>query len=75
MSDWSPATVPRPWLVALGLLYVLLLGYAVLVAQVLLGGLLAGALGLVLYLAWRFVVAVEGIADAQQRIADRRERG
>jgi hypothetical protein len=33
-----------------------------------------GLLAAALYLAWRFLVAVEAIADALQRIADRREQ-
>lgn len=74
MSNWSPPSIPRNWLAALVILYVLFLGYSTLVmGQILLG--VFPALGLVfLYLLWRFISAVEAIADAQQRLAYRREQ-
>lgn len=77
MSDWSPPAVRRSWIVLLAALAVLVLAYALLVVQqILLGVVIVLQLTLlvvVLYLAWRFVVAVEAIADAQQRRAVDRE--
>ena len=74
MSDWSPASLPRNWLVATAALSLLFVAYSVVVTQRVLLALfpLFGLLSL--YLLWRLIVAVEGIADAQQRLADQRER-
>ncbi|SDY40325.1 hypothetical protein [Halopenitus persicus] len=74
MSDRSPPPNSRRWLPVIALLSVLIIGYALIIAgQILLG--LIPVLGLVLlYLVWRFVVAVEEIADAHQRLAAHQER-
>ncbi|WP_096391493.1 hypothetical protein [Halopenitus persicus] len=74
MSDRSPSPNSQRWLPVIALLAVLIIGYAVVIAgQILLG--LLPVLGLVfLYFLWRFVVAVERIADAHQRLAAHRER-
>ena len=74
MSDWSPASIPSRWLGLLVLLYVLLLGYSVLIIHQPLILICFGMLFVSLYLLWRFLVAVEAIAGALQRIADSRER-
>jgi hypothetical protein len=74
MANWSPPSLPRKWLAAAAALYVLLLAYSVLVLGQLLLGVLPGLLFVSLYVLWRFLAAVEAIADAQQRLADRRER-
>lgn len=74
MSHWSPPSVPRPWLAAAGVLYALVLAYSLLVAQQLLLGLLFGVVPVSVYLLWRFLVTVEAIADALQRIARQLER-
>ncbi|AHG05387.1 hypothetical protein HALDL1_14535 [Halobacterium sp. DL1] len=74
MSDWSPASIPSRWLGLLVLLYVLLLGYSVLIIHQPLILIWFGMLFVSLYLLWRFLVAVEAIAGALQRIADSRER-
>jgi 4-hydroxybenzoate polyprenyltransferase len=71
MSGWSPPTVPRQWLVLGIVAYLAVLAYAVLIAGQLLLGLLPGLLLAGLYFAWRFLLAFEAIADAQQRLADR----
>ena len=75
MSGWSPPSIARPWLVTIGLVYLLLFSYLVIVAQQILLGILIGVLFGVLYLMWRFVAAVVAIADALQRIARYREQG
>ncbi len=75
MSGWSPPEISREWLVGVGVVYIALLGYSlVVVQQVLLLGLFPGLLLVSLYLLWRFLVAVEAIADALQRIAHQREQ-
>jgi hypothetical protein len=74
MPGWSPPS-PSNRTVALvsGLLLVVLL-YALLVAQnVLLGLLPVFAVGAG-YIAWRLLTAIEAIADALQRLAAARER-
>jgi len=73
MSDWSPPAVRRLWLVGFGVAYLLVLAYSVIIAgQILLGLLIGVAFGLV-YLGWRFLAAIEAIADALQRIARHQE--
>jgi hypothetical protein len=74
MANWSPPSVPRTWLVVAAVLYVLLLAYSVLVLGQLLLGVLPGLLFVGLYVLWRFLTAIEAIADAQQRIARQREQ-
>jgi hypothetical protein len=74
MASWSPPSIPQQWLVAAAVLYVLLFGYSVLVVGQVLLGILPGIVLAVLYVSWRFLAAVEAIADAQQRIARQRER-
>jgi hypothetical protein len=51
-------------------LYALILVYSIVIAGQLLLGVLPGLILLVIYLLWRLVVAVEAIADAQQRMVD-----
>jgi len=73
MSGWSPPRVPREWLVGIAVGYLLLVAYMlVIVGQVLLA-VLPGVVLVSTYLVWRFIRAVEAIADALQRIADDRE--
>ena len=74
MSGWSPPSVPRPWLIGIALLYVPVLGYTILVQGSILLGLLPGLVLLAAYVLWRFLVALEAIADGVHRIADQRER-
>lgn len=74
MADYSPPSFSRKWFVGIVLLYVLLLAYSVLIVQQLLLGIIPGiAIGF-FYLVWRFLVAVEAIADALQRLAQQREQ-
>jgi len=73
MSDWSRPRLSRPWLVGIGVSYLLILAYAVVIAQQILLGLLIGAVFGVVYLSWRFVAVFEAIADALQRIARQQE--
>jgi CHASE2 domain-containing sensor protein len=74
MANWSPPSLPRRWLAAAAVLSVLVLVYSVLILGQFLLGLLPTLLLGVLYVLWRFLAAVEAIADAQQRLADQRER-
>ena len=69
MSDWSPPTLSRGQLagIVVGLLAVATYSL-VIVGQLLLVIVPAVAVA-VAYLVWRFVVAVEAIADALQRLA------
>jgi len=73
MTGWSPPTISRQWLIGIGTVYALLLAYVVLVLGELLVGLVPAFAFLSLYFAWRFLLAVEAIADALQRIARERE--
>ncbi len=70
MSHWSPATLPREWLVGIIAVYLIGLGYLIVVAQQLLLGVVLGAGMLLLYFLWRLLVAIEAIADAQQTLAN-----
>ncbi|PSP28785.1 hypothetical protein BRC64_11965 [Halobacteriales archaeon QH_10_67_22] len=74
MADWSPPSPSRALLAGAGLLWVILLGYAVLVRGAILLGLLPGLLIVVVYFLWRVLVALEAIAVGVHRIADQRER-
>ncbi|RJX50159.1 hypothetical protein [Halonotius pteroides] len=69
MSDWSPPTLSRGQLagIVVGLLAVAAYSL-VIVGQLLLVVVPAAAI-LAVYLTWRFIVAVEAIADALQRLA------
>ncbi|MFB6201794.1 MAG: hypothetical protein ABEI98_07270 [Halorhabdus sp.] len=74
MSDWSPTSIPRKWAVISGVVYVILLAYALIITQQLFLFAVFPAMFFVsVYFLWRFLVAVEAIADALQRIADYRE--
>jgi len=73
MSEWSPPTVRRSWLVVFGAGYFLVLAYSVVIAGQILFGIWIGVFCGVVYLGWRFLAAVEAIADALQRIARQRE--
>ena len=70
MSGWSPPTLSRGQLagIIVGLLAVA--AYSVLIAGQLLLVVFPAAAVFVVYLIWRFVRAVEAIADAQQRRAN-----
>ncbi len=74
MSGWSPPSLSRRTVAAIATGYVLIAAYSlVITAQLLLGVILPGVVLLGSYLLWRFLRAVEAIADALQRIADARE--
>jgi len=74
MSEWSPPPVPRPWVVGVGLVYALSVVYSLFVIQQVFLGVVLPAVAIVSsYILWRFLAAVEAIADALQRIARQRE--
>jgi hypothetical protein len=73
MSDWSPPSIPRNWLVAIAVFYILFLAYSILIAGQLLLGILPGFVIVFLYFLWRGLMAVEAIADAQQRLASQQD--
>lgn len=73
MSDWSPPTIPLRVLPVIVVLYAAVVLYAVIVVQRLLLAALVGLLFATAYVAYRLLMAVEAIADAQQRMADREE--
>lgn len=73
MSGWSPPRLPRSWLVGLAVGYLLFVSYAVIIAQQFLFAVVLGIALVSTYLLWRFIRAVEAIADALQRIADSRD--
>ena len=70
MSDWSPPTLSRGQLagIVVGLLAVS--AYSLVIAGQILLVVLPAAAVVAVYLTWRFIRAVEAIADALQRIAD-----
>jgi len=70
---WSPPTVSRQVLAAVGVGYAVVLAYALLVVQQLLLAVLVGVTLASVYLLYRVLLAFEAIADAQQRMADRAE--
>ena len=73
MSNWSPPAVRQLWLAVFVVGYLLVLAYSVVIAQRILLGIWIGVLCGALYLGWRFLAAIEAIADALQRIARQRE--
>lgn len=71
MRSWSPPSLPRGLLSVIAGGYLFVAAYAVVIAQqLLLGVVVPGVVLLGSYLLWRFLRAVEAIADALQRIAD-----
>lgn len=74
MADSSPPPIPRSWAATIIVLYVLFLLYSILLAGSPLLGLLPALIIIPLYLLWRFLVAIEAIADAQQRIAHQQDQ-
>jgi len=75
MSNWSPPSVPRSWLVTGLGLWIIWFAYSYVIVQQLALGLFPLFLFGGVYVVWRFLVAFEGIADGLQRIADQQERG
>ncbi|MFB6178808.1 MAG: hypothetical protein ABEI77_03675 [Halorientalis sp.] len=74
MGGYSPPTVPPMWFRGSVLLFVVLLGFALLVTQTPLLVVIPVLLVVGLYLSWRFLLAIEAIADALQRMAQQREQ-
>ena len=70
MSDWSPPTLSRGQLAGIVVGFLAVSAYSLVIAGQIL--LVVGPAAAVVagYLAWRFIRAVEAIADALQRIAD-----
>lgn len=73
MTDWSPPSIPRNWLVAIVVFYIAFLAYSIVIAGQLLLGVFPAFIIVFLYIIWRALAAVEAIADAQQRIASQQE--
>lgn len=73
MSDRSPPTIPLQALPIVVVLYAAVALYFVLVVQRILLAVFVGLLFATAYFAYRLLAAVEAIADAQQRMADRQE--
>jgi len=69
MSDWSPPTLSRGQLAGITVGLLAVAAYSLVIAQQLLLVVFPAAALIAVYLAWRFVVAVEAIADALQRLA------
>ena len=70
MSDWSPPTLSRGQLAGIVVTLLAAAAYSLVIAQQLLLVVVPAAALLAVYLTWRFIIAVEAIADALQRIAD-----
>lgn len=73
MAGWSPPSLPRELLVGLAVVYALLFLYVVFVQGSLLVVALPSAVFVVAYVVWRFLVALEAVADGVYRIADQHE--
>jgi len=73
MSGWSPPAPSNALVAGVGVLLLLWLVYAILIQGSILIGLLPGTLIVAAYVVWRFLVALEAIADGVHRIADQRE--
>ena len=69
MSDWSPPTLSRGQLAGIIVTLLAATAYSLVIVQQLLLVIVPAAALAAVYLTWRFVVAVEAIADALQRIA------
>ena len=74
MSGWSPPAPPRALLAGTAVVWAVFFAYMVLIQASVLLGLLPGVLVVTTYVLWRFLVALEAIADGVHRIADQRER-
>jgi hypothetical protein len=70
MSDWSPPTLSRGQLAGIVVTLLAATAYSLVIVQQLLLVVVPAAALVAVYLTWRFIVAVEAIADALQRIAD-----
>ena len=73
MSGWSPPAPSNALVSGIGVVLLLWLAYAVLIQASVLLGLLPGVFVVAAYVLWRFLVAIEAIADGVHRIADSRE--
>jgi hypothetical protein len=73
MTGWVPPSIPRRWLAAIVAVYAVVLAYAVLIQGSFLLGALPGVVVAATYVLWRFLVALEAIADGVHRIADGRD--
>lgn len=73
MSERTRPRLSLPVVIGLSICYLLVLAYSVVIAGQILLGVLIGAVFGVVYLGWRFLAAVEAIADALQRLARQRE--
>lgn len=69
MPEYSSPSVPREWLAAFAALTITFLADTFLLTGQILLGVMTVVPVVGLYLAWRFVVSFEAIADAQQRLA------
>ncbi|WP_430503863.1 hypothetical protein [Haloparvum sp. PAK95] len=74
MAEWTPPTMQPTTKIGIGALVLLLTAYAILIAGQLLLVVQVIAMGATVYVAWRALLAVEAIAEAQQRIAAAEER-
>lgn len=74
MSEWSPPAVPRVWVPVGLVLWMAWILYTLVIMQQVVVGLFPAFLLFLAYVAWRFLAALEAIADAQQRLATERER-
>jgi hypothetical protein len=73
MSGWSPPAPSNALVAGAGVVLLSWLAYAILIQGAILIGLLPGTLVVAAYVLWRFLVALEAIADGVHRIADQRE--
>lgn len=74
MEGWSQPRIPVPALAVGTVLWLAWIAYCLIIIQQVLLGVLPVILFAVVYVGWRFLVALEAVADAQQRLASERER-
>lgn len=73
MSGWSSPSPSPVQLGAIGLVYFVVLAYAVFIQGSILFGLLFGVVLVAVYFTWRLFVVLESIANSLHRIADQRD--
>lgn len=70
MENVARTKLPKKPLAGIIALYAVVFAYFLMIAQQLLIGILLGVVVIFLYILWRFLIALEAIADAHQRIAN-----
>lgn len=74
MSKWSPPSLPHKWVIVISFLYIFQVAYGLMITgTVVLNAVIGGVFFASVYFLWRFLVAIEAIAEALQQIGQRSE--